>query len=89
MIVLKGVGRKFGDVVALHPITLTIESSRTTALIGPSGCGKSTILRLILGLLEPTSGTLEVESQPVSPSSVRNLRRRMGYVVQDGGFFPI
>jgi osmoprotectant transport system ATP-binding protein len=88
IIALKSVSRKFGDVVALHPTTLSIESAKTTALIGPSGCGKSTILRLILGLLEPTSGVVEFEGSPVSSSNVLDLRRRMGYVIQDGGLFP-
>jgi osmoprotectant transport system ATP-binding protein len=88
MIVLQAAGRKFGDTVALHPLDLSIEPGRTTALIGPSGCGKSTILRLVLGLLVPTSGTVEFEGEPVSASNMLNLRRRMGYVIQDGGLFP-
>src|SRR4028118_563184 len=88
VIALKGVSRKYGHAVALHPTTLSIESAKTTALIGPSGCGKSTILRLILGLLEPTSGVVEFEGKPVSSSNALDLRRRMGYVIQDGGLFP-
>lgn len=88
MLHLKDVSKRFGDVVALHPADLTIEGGQTTALIGPSGCGKSTILRLIIGLLEPTTGHVEFEGERVSSSNILELRRRMGYVIQDGGLFP-
>ena len=88
MIRLKDAGKRFGDTVALHPTSLTIEPAKTTALIGPSGCGKSTILRLMNGLLEPTTGAVEFEGRRVSRDSVFELRRRMGYVIQDGGLFP-
>jgi osmoprotectant transport system ATP-binding protein len=88
MIVLKGVSKRYGALTALHPTNLTMEPGKTTALIGPSGCGKSTILRLIMGLLEPTTGTVEVEGRAVLPDTVQEVRRRMGYVIQDGGLFP-
>ncbi len=65
-----------------------MESGKTTALIGPSGCGKSTLLRLIIGLLEPSSGSVELEKQPVTPASLMQIRRKTGYVIQDGGLFP-
>lgn len=87
-IALKDVKMRFGDVVALHSTNLQIEAGQTTVLIGPSGCGKSTILRLIIGLLTPTSGSVEFEGVPVSQSNILALRRRMGYVIQEGGLFP-
>ena len=88
MIHLANVSKRFGDTTALHPTSLTIESAKTTVLIGPSGCGKSTILRLMNGLLQPTSGEVEFEGQRVSRDNVIALRQRMGYVIQDGGLFP-
>lgn len=88
MIELNGVGKKYGDTVALAPTDLSIEAGKTTVLIGPSGCGKSTLLRLMVGLLEPTTGTLTFEGTPITPDNVLTLRRRMGYVIQDGGLFP-
>lgn len=103
MIELKGVTKRYGDMVALQPTDLTIPSGKTTALIGPSGCGKSTLLRLIMGLLEPTAGTVHFDGALVSstpqrpgrpsgspsfPPTSQDLRRRMGYVIQDGGLFP-
>ena len=88
MIRLECVSKTFGDLVALQSTTLLIESGKTTVLIGPSGCGKSTVLRLIAGLIEPATGHVEVASQLVSSSTILSLRRRMGYVIQDGGLFP-
>ena len=85
---LKQISKRFGATVALHPTDLSFEEGQTTALIGPSGCGKSTILRLIIGLLTPTSGYMTFEGRRVSSVSVLALRRRMGYVIQDGGLFP-
>jgi osmoprotectant transport system ATP-binding protein len=86
MIELESVSKKFGATIALHETDLRIDAGRTTVLIGPSGCGKSTILRLIIGLLEPTTGTIRIEGQRVSASSVLALRR-IGYVIQEGGLF--
>lgn len=87
-IALRDVEMRFGDVVALHSTNLQVTAGQTTVLIGPSGCGKSTILRLIIGLLTPTSGTAEFEGEPISQANILALRRRMGYVIQDGGLFP-
>ena len=87
-IALRNVEMRFGDVVALDSTSLQIAAGQTTVLIGPSGCGKSTILRLIIGLLMPTAGTVEFEGAPVSQNNILTLRRRMGYVIQDGGLFP-
>ena len=87
-IALRDVEMRFGDVIALHSTNLQVEAGQTTVLIGPSGCGKSTILRLIIGLLTPTSGAVEFEGESVSQTNILTLRRRMGYVIQDGGLFP-
>jgi len=88
MIQLQGVSKHFGPVVALNPTDLIFEERKTTVLIGPSGCGKSTILRLIIGLLEPSTGRLRFDRTFISPETILQLRRRMGYVIQEGGLFP-
>jgi osmoprotectant transport system ATP-binding protein len=88
MIELKGVTKRYGDTFALQTTDLTIPAGQTTALIGPSGCGKSTLLRLLMGLLEPTTGTVRFDGTTVDARSAQELRRRMGYVIQDGGLFP-
>src|ERR1700722_1013926 len=85
---LAGVTRRFGSSVALEPTALVFEAGKTTILIGPSGSGKSTILRLIAGLLQPTAGLVRFGDRVLSPETVLSLRRRMGYVIQEGGLFP-
>jgi len=88
MVELRAASKSYGSTVALHPTDLQFEEGKTTALIGPSGCGKSTLLRLIIGLIEPTSGQVVFDGQPVSADNMIEIRRRTGYVIQDGGLFP-
>lgn len=85
---LAGVSKRFGSNAALAQTDLAFERGKTTVLIGPSGCGKSTVLRLIVGLLQPGSGTVSVDGETVSENNIAMLRRRMGYVIQEGGLFP-
>ena len=87
MISLENVSKRYDGKVALAETTLSIPARRTLALIGPSGCGKSTLLRLMLGLIPPDSGRVVVDGTPMGPSTARELRRRMGYVMQDGSLF--
>jgi len=57
-------------------------------LIGSSGCGKSTILRLIAGLVQPDNGHIEIDGNILSDSNLISVRKKLGYVIQDGGLFP-
>jgi osmoprotectant transport system ATP-binding protein len=82
------VSKRYADATALHPTNLSIERGKTTVLIGPSGCGKSTLLRLIIGLIEPDSGSVEFNGESITPDTIGALRRRIGYVIQEGGLFP-
>ena len=88
MLALRNIAKRYGPLQALHPISLEFLPQSTTVLIGPSGCGKSTILRLLVGLVTPDSGTVEVDGRPLTPGNVLEMRHRMGYVIQDGGLFP-
>ena len=72
----------------LNNFSLTIESGETLALVGRSGMGKSTILKLINRLLEPEAGVVKVEGRATSEWEVINLRRRIGYILQEIGLFP-
>ena len=85
---LDGVAKRYGSTFALWPTTLEIGAGRTTVLIGPSGCGKSTLLRLLSGLIRPDAGELRFDGRPVTAATLPALRRRLGYVIQDGGLFP-
>src|SRR4029079_2021901 len=88
MVNLEDVSKRYGDAIALHPTNLAIESGKTTVLIGPSGCGKSTLLRLMIRLIEPDSGSIQFDGKPVTSENINALRRRIGYVIQEGGLFP-
>jgi osmoprotectant transport system ATP-binding protein len=84
----RAVSKVFGNDVAVSDINLEIPRGQITALIGPSGCGKSTILRLIVGLLTPDTGEIQFDGDPIAPGTIMKIRRRLGYVIQDGGLFP-
>jgi osmoprotectant transport system ATP-binding protein len=88
MLQLEGVSKSYHGVPAVHPTDLEVPAGRTTVLIGPSGCGKSTLLRLMVGLVQPDAGEVLFEGTRITPHSARALRRRIGFVVQDGGLFP-
>lgn len=88
MIELSEVRKAYGPVVALDGVTDRFAAGHTTVLIGPSGCGKSTLVRALVGLVAPDAGDIVVDGTPVGPSTVRELRHRTGYVIQQGGLFP-
>jgi osmoprotectant transport system ATP-binding protein len=83
-----GVVKAYAGRPVLGPVTLDIPAGQTTVLIGPSGCGKSTLLRLFIGLVAPDAGTVTFDGTLVTPATARAVRRRTGYVIQDGGLFP-
>jgi len=85
---LVDVSKRYADAAALHPTNLSIEHAKTSVLIGPSGCGKSTLLRLIIRLIQPDSGSITFEGEPITADNIDKLRRRIGYVIQEGGLFP-
>jgi osmoprotectant transport system ATP-binding protein len=88
MLELRAVGKTYGQLQILCPTDLTVQSGCTTVLIGPSGCGKSTLLRLMIGLIQPDGGSIRFEGADIAAIGLTALRRRMGYVIQEGGLFP-
>ena len=88
LVELSGVSKTYGGTAALHATDLAFPRGKTTVLIGPSGCGKSTLLRLIIRLLDPDAGTILFDGEAITPANISELRRRIGYVIQDGGLFP-
>jgi osmoprotectant transport system ATP-binding protein len=85
---LERVTKTFGEREVIRETSLKVQDGERVALIGPSGCGKSTLLKMILGLIEPDSGSVRVDDVTVTPDTARSVRRRVGYVIQDGGLFP-
>lgn len=72
----------------LREVSLSVEAGETLMLLGRSGSGKTTLLKMLNRLVEPTSGTITFEGKLVSHWDVIQLRRRIGYVIQDGGLMP-
>jgi osmoprotectant transport system ATP-binding protein len=85
---LDSVSKSYGGEKAIDEVSLAIEPGDTTVLIGPSGSGKSTLFGLFTGLLRPDAGIVYYRDQDISRGSIRELRQRIGYVIQDGGLFP-
>ena len=85
---LRAVTKLFRGDVAVRDVNLEIERGNITALIGPSGCGKSTLLRLIVGLVTADTGEIQFDGEQIAPGTIMKIRRRLGYVIQDGGLFP-
>lgn len=85
---LRDVSKRFGSTVALDRVDLRVSSGESVALLGPSGCGKSTLLRTLIGLVRPDSGYVLVDDRPLAPESLAEVRRGIGYVIQEGGLFP-
>ncbi|MFI4980698.1 MAG: ATP-binding cassette domain-containing protein [Nevskiales bacterium] len=82
------VSKRHGSGLALDNVSLRFEPGSVTALIGSSGAGKSTLLRMLIGLDWPDAGQVTVDGRPLLPDGRMALRRRVGYVTQDGGLFP-
>ena len=87
---LQGVTKRFGPEgpAAVDHLDLEIAAGSVVALIGPSGCGKTTTLRMINRLIEPSSGRIEVGGVDVTSQPLTELRRGIGYVIQEVGLFP-
>src|SRR5690554_3404407 len=88
MFELRAVDKRYGRTVALDAVDLRIAAGGTTALIGPSGAGKSTVLRMLIGLEWPDSGEVRFDGEPLRREGLLGQRRRIGYVIQEGGLFP-
>ncbi len=82
------VEHKFGDVVALAGASIAVAAGGTLALVGESGSGKTTLLRCFNRLIDPDSGTVTIGGIGVAAQSQIQLRRRIGYVPQNGGLLP-
>ena len=85
---LRAVSYEVDGTSILADVNLTIERGEVLVLLGESGCGKTTTLKLVNRLIEPTAGEVLVDGRPTIDWDAIRLRRRIGYVLQDGGLFP-
>src|SRR6185312_16416252 len=90
MIVLEGVSKTYPNQSspAVADLNLVVPEGAIVMLIGPSGCGKTTILKMMNRLIEPTTGRILLEGEDVTEVDADQLRRRIGYVIQQVGLFP-
>ncbi len=88
MLQFRGVSKIFGDTTVVQPLDLEVDQREVVVLLGPSGCGKTTILRMVAGLVTPTTGVIHVDGVPLDRSTLKQVRRKLGYVIQEGGLFP-
>jgi len=88
-ITLEGIGKRYPDgTEAVRGLSLEVGAGELVVLIGPSGCGKSTVLRMVNRLIEPTSGRVFLDDDDVTTVDSTQLRRKIGYVIQNVGLFP-
>ena len=89
LVELQGVSKRFGrSALVLDDVSIAVEDGTILALLGASGSGKTTALRLVNRLVEPDQGGVTVLGKPATEWDVVELRRRIGYVIQEGGLFP-
>ena len=89
MIRLDHVSKSYpGGEVAVGDLSREVGEGELTVLVGPSGCGKTTTLRMINRLIEPTSGRILIDGENVLDKDPVQMRRGIGYVIQQGGLFP-
>ncbi|MFF4339071.1 ABC transporter ATP-binding protein [Kitasatospora sp. NPDC001540] len=89
MIRFEGAAKRHPDgTVAVRGLDLEVPAGRTTVLVGPSGCGKTTILRMVNRMVEPTAGRVLLDGTDVAALPAAELRRGIGYVIQQAGLFP-
>jgi osmoprotectant transport system ATP-binding protein len=89
MIEFTSVTKQYPDgTLAVDDFSLVIPSRRTTVFVGSSGCGKTTILRMINRMVDPTSGSIEIDGDEIGGLEPVGLRRSIGYVMQNSGLLP-
>lgn len=88
MIVYKNVTKKYNDVVVVDQLNLEISEGEFVVLIGPSGCGKTTTLKMINRLIEMNEGSIFIDDKDIKKVDAVELRRKIGYVIQQIGLFP-
>jgi osmoprotectant transport system ATP-binding protein len=88
IIEFRSVGYTVGSTVILAGIDLSVARGETLVLLGESGCGKTTTLKMINRLIEPTSGEVLVSAKPTTEWDAVDLRRHIGFVLQEAGLMP-
>ena len=88
MLRFEHVSLSYGSQQILDDLSFEIQEGQMAVLIGPSGCGKTTTLKMINRLIEPTAGRIYLDGQDITTKDKVELRRHIGYVIQQIGLFP-
>jgi osmoprotectant transport system ATP-binding protein len=88
LIEFKNIVKKYRSKTIINPFSLEIDAGQLVVFIGPSGCGKTTLLKMINKLIQPSSGKIFVNGTDISTMNPIELRRNIGYVIQNTGLFP-
>jgi osmoprotectant transport system ATP-binding protein len=89
MIEFRGVTKRFPDgTVAVDSLDLSVDAGKITVFVGPSGCGKTTSLRMINRMIDVSDGVISVDGKDIMSVDAAELRRGIGYVIQQAGLFP-
>ncbi|MCG2776187.1 MAG: ATP-binding cassette domain-containing protein, partial [Desulfobacterales bacterium] len=84
---VQNVNKKFQEFTAVNSVYFEVEKGRFFSILGPSGCGKTTLLRMIAGLTEPTSGTIEIRGK--SMAGISPNKRPVNLIFQHLALFPM
>ncbi len=84
MLELRGLTRRYGEVVALDDLSFSVREGQMFGFVGPNGAGKTTAMRIVLGVLEPDAGEVRWRGHPVDAQT----RQRMGYMPEERGLYP-
>ena len=88
MIEVKQLTKKYGENRAVYAVSFEVAAQETLILLGTSGSGKTTTLKMLNRLVEPTSGVIRINGEDVLQQPVEQMRRNIGYVIQNIGLFP-
>lgn len=88
MISVEQLSKHFGDIVAVDNISFDVKEHENLILLGTSGCGKTTTLKMLNRLIEPSSGSIKINNKNILDQKPEELRRGIGYVLQNNGLFP-
>lgn len=88
LIEFKNIVKKYRNKTIIKPFSIDIEAGQLVVFIGPSGCGKTTLLKMINKLIHPSAGKIFVNGKDISTMDAIELRRNIGYVIQNTGLFP-
>jgi osmoprotectant transport system ATP-binding protein len=88
MIAIEGLTKVYGSEVAVDDVSMIVEAGDLTVVVGASGAGKSTLMRMVNRLVEPTAGRVLIDGEDAAGLPVHELRRRIGYAIQNHGLFP-